>query len=150
MARKSAASTKPKKTISEQRTPEEYFDEAKSGLLMIVESYEKNSTRVDNIFNMMIFVKELGINDIDFALKIALAKKATYSRVKEIINSLVFDKFMKTEDDPFVDLLEYMDCTTGLSMQDLLLKNARFEAVRPFGEKIEQLRITLKEMKESN
>lgn len=141
------------KSVADERTPEEYFDEAKSGLLAIVDSYDRNAARPDNVVSDLVSIKEILVTekpDINLALKMVSMRKEIYKEVALRLEAMTFEKITAEEwDDPFSDLLEYVDLDPGapelVVFDDLMCKLARFDAVRPFGEKVEQLRMTLLE-----
>lgn len=142
MTKKSAAKVKPVKdgkSISEERTPEEYFNEAKAGLDTIISSYIKNCMRIDNVFDLYLAVKD--ISDITFPNAISLSnlKQKTYEEVRNRISSFKFDDFINEEmPDPFADMLEYIDGNEH-DLYTAIEKLVKFNSVRPFGEKVEQL-----------
>lgn len=138
----------PKKAISDDRTPEEYFDEAKMGLLAIVDSYKRNASRPDNVVQDYARVRELGSDSVNLACDMVESRKAVYREVEKRLDDMTFDMIVADEwEDPFADMLEYVEtnnCNT-VYFEQLMCQWARFDAVRPFGEKVEQLRMTLLE-----
>lgn len=143
---KRTASSKPKKAITDKRSPEEYFNEAKEGLLAIVNSYYKNASRPDKVIEECVFLNNFN-NDLNIPLALGMIeeRKDVYLKVIDKITDLTFDNIISDEwEDPFSEMLEYIDSVEDIN--ELMLKYARFDAVRPFGEKVEKLRITLLEM----
>lgn len=146
---KRTASMKPKKddrAITDERTPEEYFDEAKAGLLAIVESYDKNATRPDKVISEILNLKQFKYcyDDEKLAMDMIKARKDAYNKIAARLTYMTFEKITADDwEDPFADMLEYIDDVP--EFPDLMRKWARFDSVRPFGEKVEQLRITLLE-----
>lgn len=150
MANKRTASMKPaKKSISDELTPEEYFNEAKQGLLAIADSYNRNAKRPDNVVAECSRLHDLGWDYgyvIHLPLTMVEAREVVYCEVANRLTHMTFEKITSDEwEDPFADMLEYVT-EADLKFKQLMIKWAKFDAVRPFGEKIEQLRLQLLEM----
>lgn len=147
MTRKSAASVKAvKKSVAEERTPEEYFEEAKAGLDVIASAYIKNCMRIDNVFDMFLSLKSLDCCEINFidAIVLSKGKRNIYETIKERINNFEYDDFTKEDmDDPFIDMLEYVDEKQPDHVRDAMFKLVKFNAVRPFGEKVEEMHMKI-------
>lgn len=147
MAKKSAASMKPaQKFVSEERTPEEYFNEAKAGLLAIVDAYIKHATRPDKVLEDVATAQQFNYEE-PACLGWCMAKERldVYNKCKEIMSKLELD-YLVNENwvDPFEDFIVYID-EDNKQLSSMLLNYAKFEAVRMFGEKVESLRFTLLE-----
>lgn len=135
-----------KKSVADERTPKEYFDEAKAGLITIANSYEKNALRIDNVFMDHISIKKDYDCEFGYAIEYAKIKKDTYKKIVKILEKITFDSMSDFDNDPFIDFIYYVD--DKISLNDAFDKYAVFEAVRPFGEKVESLKLMLKEMQE--
>lgn len=147
---KSAASFKPvknkNKSVADDRTPEEYFNEAKSGLIAICESYKRNAYRPDKVVSEYANLKDLGFDNLDLAMKMIGSRITVYDIVLERLNAITFEAITSDEwNDPFEDMIEYVT-DACISLEVLMCKYACFDAVRPFGEKVESLRMTLFDM----
>lgn len=152
MANKRAASMKPvKKAISDERTPEEYFNEAKQGLIAIADSYIRNAKRPDNVVAECSRLHDLGWDygyELHLPLTMVEARQGVYCKVADRLTRMTFEKIISDEwEDPFADMLEYVT-EADLKFNQLMIKWAKFDAVRPFGEKVESLRMRLIEMTE--
>lgn len=136
-----------KKSIADERTPEEYFDEAKLGLITIAKSCRKNATRVDKIIQTFASLNKDIKTTWDRAIDYCVIQENTYDSIIERLEDLTFESMSNFDDDPFIDLIDYIDDNRYLLI-DAMDSYAVFEAVRPFGEKIEALKMTLKEMQD--
>lgn len=159
---KRAASAKPApKKIADERTPEEYFEEAKLGLITIAESYKKNASRpdhvldvLDNVYSYYSTNNENLNSSLNLTCAIIELRKEYLDKIIDKLNTITFEQMTAEEwEDPFSDWLTsviYIDTTApdDLVMSWLLKANCIFNCVRPFGEKLEKLRITLMEMKD--
>lgn len=137
---------KVEKSVADKRTPKEYFEEAKAGLLLIAESYEKNALRVDNVLRDYVSINKDAECDFKYAINFAKIKKKTYKEIISRLKKLSFE-FVTFESDPFIDMIKYID-NDKIDLTSAFDMYAVFEAVRPFGEKVETLKITIKEMQE--
>lgn len=152
MSKKSAASVKPvNKSVSEERTPEEYFAEGKAGLIAIAKSYERNAMRIDKVLQEMMFLKDSGIIAAheETAVLLCITKRNTYSELVRRLEKLEFED-MEKDDDPFIDLICYVEVGQTPDVKQMFVDHAIFDAARPIGEKVEQLKITIRQLQEKS
>lgn len=152
MTKKSAASMKPvNKSVSEERTPEEYFAEGKAGLIAIAKSYERNAMRIDKVLQEMMFLKNSGIIAAheETAILLCLTKQDTYGVLVRRLERMEFDD-MEKDEDPFIDLICYVEKGQTPDVKQMFIDHAIFDAARPIGEKVEQLKITIRQLQEKS
>lgn len=143
--KKSAASVKPVKMNAETTNvdPRDCFDDAKKGILIIIDAQIRNCNRVDNLADtyseMREWDKDVSVSD---AQDVCDMMVATYEDIKTIVENLEFEDFSNEEySDPVADLVP-----TRFGIEDpveLYFAWVKWQCVRPIGEKLEQLRMTV-------
>lgn len=148
---KRAASAKPKKSIADERTPEERFDDFKVSALAIAKAYKKNAKRPDKVADLYIALEEYEFFGMKEVFKFIEVQLETYDLIIKKLEKLEYEDLIKEEyEDPFKDMLVYIDINSPneITIKDVLLERAKFEAVRPFGEMCENKYMELKGMLE--
>lgn len=135
----------------------EKFDEAVSGLTMICTAQINNVNRIDNLFNTYDRLKELGLpgmvdnkNDsIAYVQKMVDEEAKNYEIILEILEGLTLDEMIADKyKDPFEPFIP--DRYGITDYEQMYLAYLTFVCIRPYGEKLEQLRNTLIEIKDSD
>lgn len=131
------------KSITDERTPQERFDETKNGLLMIAKSIEKNAMRPDKVVaDWNVCHQLLGDHNPVHAIKICRVRKKTCSDIIDRLEALTMDKLMEDGYDPFEDMISYVeDSDDGYTV---LAKAGEFDILSNFGGKVENLKFSLK------
>lgn len=148
MAKKSAASMKPKHAAEVVEIDvEKKFEEAKTGLVTIIEAQIRNCDRIDNLWDtyeeIRISCEDDSIHKISFAQDACNEMVDTYKKLLDIVKGLELSTFTA---DNYVDPIAHlvpsrMNCAGFKSMY---LDYVIWRCIRPVGEKLEQLYMTVK------
>lgn len=145
MARKSAASVKPVKSMkAEPLVPiEEVFATGKEGITLIVETNITTAKRVDNLLNIRDYALKFFEHssfepDIAYYKELQKISVETYEKVLEIVKGMELDQFLPEElDDLFADIMPKAE--DMLDEHDLCKAGIVYLSVKPYGNQIIRL-----------
>ena len=119
---------------------EQIFNEAKEGLLMKISAQVKQASRADVVLALWNKAQHYDLYEDQV--------KSTVERIEEYlkaaatkISDIDFESFISDDyDDPISDLVFYFEPDDKYYLSTAFIYGCAFEAIRPYGEQLEQLR----------
>lgn len=140
---KRAASAKPKKPEQVPSITEEdikkVFDEAKQGIIMKIDAQIKQARRADVVMALWKQATNYVMDQTRAVYDVVDSVEYNLGEVKKAIDKTSFDDLIAEDyKDPISDLIVYCDDDTDI--KHVFVYAHVFEAIRPYGEQLEQLR----------
>ena len=143
---KRAASAKVKRQDEQAPfDPESYFNEAKDGMLTIIDAQIRNCDRIDCLVGARNDLKDFGLSAmVHDSQSVCDLMKDTFGKLRVVVEDLKYKDFTKEDmKDPVLSLVPTRTKIKG--DREMFDAMTIFNCVRPIGEKLEILHIKIYE-----